>query len=255
LWHRFSITVNKSWWRLENLRSDHSNLAHSNIVFSSNLVTIIIVFHFHGCCCIVICSELLFRVSSLYDWTHRNIQLFNKVFTILYGMVKMYYTIHSLYYSCYYTIIALVRDQCEVLWSRVQQYWTRRSRVQYCCTLLHKTSYWSSSSVVIVLLHTALFYSMKTWNLMKFLSFEILWTFWILFFLNWNFKKFFKFLIFFFYFIIFKFFENFQILWNCLTYWWKCAAIGWYFYWDPQVSLKIGEVCNMICCEIWWNTD
>ena len=32
-------------------------------------------------------------------------------------------------------------------------------RFQYCCTLLHKTSYWSSSSVVIVLLHTALFYS------------------------------------------------------------------------------------------------
>jgi hypothetical protein len=39
------------------------------------------------------------------------------------------------------------RDQYEVLWSRVQQYWTRR----ICCTLLHKTSYWSSSSVVIVL--------------------------------------------------------------------------------------------------------
>jgi hypothetical protein len=32
-------------------------------------------------------------------------------------------------------------------------------RVQYCCALLHTTSYWSSSSVVIVLLHTALFYS------------------------------------------------------------------------------------------------
>jgi hypothetical protein len=39
----------------------------------------------------------------------------------------------------YYTITALERDQYEVLWSRVQQYWTRRSRVQYCCTLLHKT--------------------------------------------------------------------------------------------------------------------
>ena len=67
------------------------------------------------------------------------------------------------------------RDQYEVLWSRVQQYWTRRSRVQYCCTLLHKTSYWSSSSVVIVLLHTALFYFnfdiiWKLWNLMKFLK-------------------------------------------------------------------------------------
>ena len=37
-----------------------------------------------------------------------------------------------------YTITALERDQYEVLWSRVQQYWTRRSRVQYCCTQLHK---------------------------------------------------------------------------------------------------------------------
>jgi hypothetical protein len=52
----------------------------------------------------------------------------------------------------YYIITALERDQYEVLWSRVQQYWTR----QYCCTLLHKTSYWSSSSVVIVLLHKIL---------------------------------------------------------------------------------------------------
>jgi hypothetical protein len=37
-----------------------------------------------------------------------------------------------------YTITALERDQYEVLWNRVQQYWTRRSRVQYCCTQLHK---------------------------------------------------------------------------------------------------------------------
>lgn len=29
----------------------------------------------------------------------------------------------------------------------------------------------------------------------------------------------------------------------------KCAAIGWYFYWDPQVSLKIGEMCNMIAYQ------
>ena len=97
----------------------------------------------------------------------------------------------------YYTITALERDQYEVLWSRVQQYWIRRSQVQYCCTLLHKTSYWSSSSVVIVLLHKALFYYnfvlfenfiilnffWKFWNLLKFLSFEILWKFWFL----WNF--------------------------------------------------------------------
>ena len=41
---------------------------------------------------------------------------------------------------------------------------------------LHKTSYWSSSSVVIVLLHKALFYS----NFESF--FEILWIFWKFFF-------------------------------------------------------------------------
>ena len=82
------------------------------------------------------------------------------------------------------------RDQYEVLWSRVQQYWTRRSRVQYCCTLLHKTSYWSSSSVVIVLLHTALFY----------FNFDIIW----------NLMKFLK---------VLKFYENFEILWIFLTYW------------------------------------
>ena len=52
----------------------------------------------------------------------------------------------------YYTITALERDQYEVLWSRVQQYWTRQNY----CTLLHKTSYWSISSVVIVLLHKIL---------------------------------------------------------------------------------------------------
>jgi hypothetical protein len=63
----------------------------------------------------------------------------------------------------------------------------------YCCTLLHKTSYWSSSSVVIALLHIkALFYS----------NLEILWK-----------LKF------------FKLFENFitlnffEILWNFLKFW------------------------------------
>ena len=75
-----------------------------------------------------------------------------------------------------------------------------KSRVQYCCTLLHKTSYWSSSSVVIVLLHTALFYSnfeifMKTLKFLKLFEnfiilnfFEILWNFWN-FVKIWNFKK------------------------------------------------------------------
>ena len=78
----------------------------------------------------------------------------------------------------YYTITALERDQYEVLWSRVQQYWTRQNY----CTLLHKTSYWSISSVVIVLLHKILENfrnfekkNWKFWNFMKFLKFfEIL---------------------------------------------------------------------------------
>jgi hypothetical protein len=64
-----------------------------------------------------------------------------------------------------YTITALEGDQYEILWSRAQQYWTRRSRGQYCCTLLHKTSYWSSNK--------ALF----NYNYEIFESFEILWNF------------------------------------------------------------------------------
>jgi hypothetical protein len=69
----------------------------------------------------------------------------------------------------YYTITALERDQYEVLWSRVQQY----------CTLLHKTSYWSSSSVVIVLLHKILknFEILYLWNVLKFYICEMFWNF------------------------------------------------------------------------------
>ena len=51
---------------------------------------------------------------------------------------------------CNKTITTLELDRYEVLWSRVQQYWTRLCLVQYYCTLLHKTSYWSRSSAVIV---------------------------------------------------------------------------------------------------------
>ena len=82
---------------------------------------------------------------------------------------------HNRYGKQQYTITALERDQYEVLWSRVQ----------YCCTLLHKTSYWSSSSVAIVLLHKALFYY----------DFEFFESF-----------------------IILKFFENIEILWNLKVY-------------------------------------
>jgi hypothetical protein len=60
------------------------------------------------------------------------------------------------------------------------------------------------------------------------------------------FEIFWKFLKFWIFSKSYEIFESFKILWKFLTYWWKCAAIGWYFYWDPQVSLKIGEVCNMI---------
>ena len=71
--------------------------------------------------------------------------------------------------------------------------------VQYCCTLLHETSYWSRSSAVIVLLHTALFYSnfeiwWKLWN------FDTFWKFYHFEFF-WNLMKFLK---------VFKFYENFD---------------------------------------------
>ena len=71
------------------------------------------------------------------------------------------------------------------------------NEIQYCCTLLHKTSYWSSSSVVIVLLHTALFYS----------NFEILWKLW-------NFLNFLKILSFWIFLKSYKIFESFEILWK-----------------------------------------
>jgi hypothetical protein len=77
----------------------------------------------------------------------------------------------------------------------------------------------------------------------NFKIFEIFWKFLKFFEIFWNFELFLNLMKFL---KVLKFYENFEILWNFLTYWWKCAAIGWYFYWDPQVSLKIGEVCNMI---------
>ena len=73
--------------------------------------------------------------------------------------VQSFINLHVLSFSNiqrkYYTIAALERDQYEVLWSRVQQYWTRRS-------------------VVIVLLHKALFY----YNYEIFENLEILGKFW-----------------------------------------------------------------------------
>jgi hypothetical protein len=49
------------------------------------------------------------------------------------------------------------------------------------CALLHKTSYWSSSSVVIVLLHKALFYYnfLILWKLWNFWNFLKILSFWI----------------------------------------------------------------------------
>ena len=97
------------------------------------------------------------------------------------GPVLTLWGLQIVYWICWnnrygkqqYTITALERDQYEVLWSRVQ----------YCCTLLHKSSYWSSSSVVIVLLHKALFYYnfefFESFIILKFLeNIEILWNFW-----------------------------------------------------------------------------
>ena len=104
----------------------------------------------------------------------------------------------------------------EVLWSRVQQYWTRRSRVQYCCTLLHKTSYWSSSSVVIVLLHIRLYFTIIS---IFYENFETFWKFYYFEFF-WNIMKFLK---------VLKFYENLEFekklnfkeflkFWNFLAY-------------------------------------
>jgi hypothetical protein len=130
-------------------------------------------------------------------------------------------------WSGYFTITALERDQYEVLWSRVQQYWTRPSQVQYCCTLPHKTPYWSSSSVVIVLLHKILFvlnfyitYVFQYYNFnIKILKFYENWNFEI-FKKFWNLIKILKFwtLNFFLYYICFSIFLfkylNFEILWQ-----------------------------------------
>ena len=39
------------------------------------------------------------------------------------------------------------------------KYWTRLRLVQYCCTLLHKSSYWSRSSAVIVYYYIRLYFT------------------------------------------------------------------------------------------------
>jgi hypothetical protein len=44
------------------------------------------------------------------------------------------------FFSFFKNMAWLELDQYEFLWSRVQQYWTWLRLVQYCCTLLHKTS-------------------------------------------------------------------------------------------------------------------
>jgi hypothetical protein len=108
-------------------------------------------------------------------------------------------------------------------------------------TVLYKALFYSKFEILWKLKFLKLFLKFHHfeffWNLMKFLKVEILWFF------------------FFFNFIILNFFFNFEML--CWHFLWrlsiqmtsssrKCAAIGWYFYWDPQVSLKIGEVCSMI---------
>ena len=130
--------------------------------------------------------------------------------------------------------------------------------------------YCSSSSVVIVLLHTALFYFnfeilWKLWNFWNFLkmlsfwiflkSYEILWKFWIFFKKNWNFKikKKLTFKLFFY----FDNFDNFDILWNFLTYWLAksnfCAIKNHIALSCHVISfIDFARECNMIihCTEI-----
>jgi hypothetical protein len=77
----------------------------------------------------------------LFKWNIELLQIF------IFELVQ--YTFYQNRAVCNKTITTLELDQYEVLWSRVQQYWTRLRLVQYCCTLLHRTSYWSRSSAVI----------------------------------------------------------------------------------------------------------
>ena len=89
-------------------------------------------------------------------------------------------------------------------------------RVQYCCTLLHETSYWSSSSVVIVLLHIRLYFTIIS---IFYENFETFWKFYYFEFF-WNIMKFLK---------VLKFYENLEFekklnfkkflkFWNFLAY-------------------------------------
>jgi hypothetical protein len=143
----------------------------------------------------------------------------------------------------YYTITALERDQYEVLWSRVQQY----------CTLLHKTSYWSSSSVIIVLLHKILknFEILYLWNVLKFYICEMFWNFekFRNFEIFWNFEIFLKFLKCWNFLKIFKFYEILKIFWKILTFF---GYIVWVLLNERVTFIDFARECNMIfyCTEI-----
>ena len=149
-----------------------------------------------------------------------------------------------------------------MVWWHIKKKYDILSLVQYCCTLLHITSYWSRSSAVIVLLHKILFVlnfyftyvfqyyylnikilkfyeNWNLWNFMKILksyeNFEFLWifgNFWNLeiFWKFWNFElKFFVYVtyVFQYYYLnikILKFYEN----WNFIH--WFCTRVQYIFF-------------------------
>jgi hypothetical protein len=90
------------------------------------------------------------------------------------------------------------------------KYWTRLRLVQYCCTLLHKSSYWSRSSAVIVYYYIRLYFTvfLLTRSNTRDIPFSNILITLKNFFENFELlkKSFFK-------------FYNFEILWNFLTYW------------------------------------
>ena len=135
--------------------------------------------------------------ASFYDFFYWTLEPFRQC-----GILSFYLLI-VLYNYCTWT---------RSIWDFMEQSTTILNEalrlVQYCCTLLHKTSYWSSSSVVIVLLHMILE------------NFEILWNFWIFLkfrkcFENFKIVKFFEIFEIWFFFLILKFYErNFEIFWK-----------------------------------------
>ena len=119
------------------------------------------------------------------------------------ALIKQYQILRNVRWqhnSQYNTITALERDQYEVLWSRVQQYWTRRmpsSILLYSAPLnLILIKFKCSNCFItygsILLLILKFYQNWNFWKFSKFYHFEFFW----------NSMKYLK---------VLKFYENFQI--------------------------------------------